>query len=132
VVLSIPSYGSYFVTMLSFLRHCRAMSLVLVLLAPGMSGTAVQWLHACPAQARQVADHQHHDTAPSQSQHSEDCRCIGSCSTTGSVTVPVRAVVLAIADIEPDQHVRIPAPASFTPSASPANLLPPATAPPLS
>jgi membrane protein YqaA with SNARE-associated domain len=58
-----------FFLMMSLLRRSRAMALAMVLLAPGITGSAVQWLHACPAQAAVVADHQHHDQAPADAGH---------------------------------------------------------------
>lgn len=117
--------------MLAFLRRSRIMALAMVLLAPGITGTAVQWLHACPAQARQVSDHQHHDPSPSQSQHPQDCRCIGSCNAAATAS-PARSLTVAAAVIEPDQHITPLSGVNFVPSSVPSDLLPPATAPPLS
>ena len=113
--------------MLDLLRRSRIVALAMVLLAPGITGTAVQWLHACPAQAQQVSDHQHHDS----SQHSQDCRCIGSCNAAATAS-PAKSLTVAAAVIEPDQHITPPSGVNFIPSSVPSDLLPPATAPPLS
>ena len=56
--------------MFTLFRRSRAMALALVLLAPG---TAVQWLHACPAEAAAAADHRQHDSGSSQTGHSQGC-----------------------------------------------------------
>jgi hypothetical protein len=45
--------------MLTILRHSRVMALAMLLLAPGIAGTAVQLLHSCPAEAEASVDHQH-------------------------------------------------------------------------
>ena len=105
------------------------MALALLLLAPGISGTAVQWLHACPAQAAAAADHQHHDSSPSETGHSQGCHCIGSCNTAG-VIAPVKSLIIVLAVVLPDQHVILPTDVAFVPADTPSDLLPPATAPP--
>ena len=118
--------------MLTLFRRSRAMTLAMVLLAPGISGTAVQWLHACPAEARAeaAADHQHHDPAPSQPGHSQGCDCIGSCNTAGAI-VPAKSLTIVVAEVLPDCRVILPADLGFAPAGIPSDLLPPATAPPL-
>lgn len=118
--------------MLTLLRRSRAMALALVLLAPGISGTAMQWLHACPAQAEAAAtaDHQHHDSTPSQTGHSQGCECIGSCNPAGAVA-PSSALVFSAVDL-PEHRTVLPIDLSFVPGGTPSDLLPPATAPPLS
>jgi hypothetical protein len=117
--------------MLTWLRRSRAMALVMVLLAPGIAGTGVQWLHSCPADAQASADHQHHNSPPSDpAGHSNGCECIGSCLTAALVARP-GAAILAV--LEPPQP-RVPSFSGhgFVPVRSPTHLLPPATAPPLS
>ena len=114
--------------MMVHLRRSRAMALALLLLAPGVSGSVVQMVHACPVQAA-VSDHQHHDQAPADTGHSQTCQCIGSCNTAGTASV-AQAVTVATADIQPDNHVAPPTDASFVPVGTPSDLLPPATAPP--
>ncbi len=108
------------------------MALVMVLLAPGISGSAVQWLHACPAEAaaQAAADHQHHDSSPSQTSYSQGCDCIGSCNTVGAVT-PAKSLTILVAVVLPDHRAIVPADVSFVPAGVPSDLLPPATAPPL-
>ena len=129
-VLSLPRALPYFQAMLSLLRRSRAMALSMVLLAPGITGSAVQWLHACPAEAQAAADHQHHGSDSSQSGHSQGCECIGSCNTAGSIaSVTLPTVTAAI--VEPDRQVILPTDLSFIPAGVPSDLLPPATAPPL-
>lgn len=106
------------------------MALALVLLAPGVSGSAVQWLHACPVQSGAVADHQNHGQAPADAGHSENCQCIGSCNTAATAS-HAQSVTVAAAVIQPDHHVVPPSGISFVPVGTPFDLLPPATAPPI-
>jgi len=108
------------------------MALAMLFLAPGIAGTGIQWLHACPAQAAASADHQHHGSPPSQpAGHTDDgCECIGSCLTAALVARPA-ATILAV--LEPPQpRVQSFSANGFVPVRSPTHLLPPATAPPLS
>ncbi len=116
--------------MFTLLHRSRAMALAMVLLAPGVSGNAVQWLHACPVKAAAVADHQHHDQTPADADHSQSCQCIGSCNTAGTAS-HAQPITVASAVIQPDLHVAPPAGVSFVPAGTPSDLLPPATAPPL-
>jgi len=119
-----------FVPMTALLRRSRAMALALLLLAPGVSGSAVQWLHACPVKAAAVADHQHHDQTPADADHSQSCQCIGSCNTAGTAS-HAQPITVASAVIQPDLYVAPPADVSFVPAGTPSHFLPPATAPPL-
>jgi hypothetical protein len=116
--------------MMALLRRSRAMAFALLLLAPGVMGSAVQSLHACPAQAAAVADHQHHDQAPADTGHSQGCQCIGSCNPAATAS-PAKPITVAAAVILPDYHVVPPSGVSFVPVGTPSDLLPPATAPPL-
>jgi hypothetical protein len=117
--------------MLTVLRRSRSLALALVLLAPGISGTAVQWLHACPVDSPQgVADHQHHGSNRSDSGQPPTCQCIGACNTA-SVLLPPKVVTVAATIRQPDLAVPPTGP-SFLPVGTPSDLLPPATAPPLS
>lgn len=68
------------------LRRSRLVALLLLLLTPGLGGWAVQALHPCPAaipwaaSAADQRDHQdHHQSAPGDTGHEDECRCIGSC-----------------------------------------------------
>jgi hypothetical protein len=119
-----------FLPMMALLRRSRALALALLLLAPGVSGSAVQWLHACPVQAAAVADDQHHGQAPADAGHSQGCQCIGSCNPAGAAS-PAKSITVAVAVIQPDHHLAPPSGVSFVPVGTPSDLLPPATAPPL-
>ena len=118
------------VPMIGLLRRSRATALALLLLAPGVSGSAVKWLHACPVQTAAVADHQHHDQAPADPGHSQTCQCIGSCNPAGAAPI-TQPVTVAMAVIEPTRQVVPPSGISFVPVGTPSDLLPPATAPPI-
>ncbi len=119
--------------MLSFVRRSRALALSMVMLAPGITGTAVQWLHACPAEAQAAAtpDHQHHDSGPAQPDHAQGCECIGSCNASSAGTPPSATITAAVV-VEPRTRSILPSRQSFVPSGPATDLLPPATAPPLS
>jgi hypothetical protein len=119
--------------MLTLLRRSRSMALAMVLLAPGITGSAVQWLHACPAeaQAAAAADHQHHDPAPSNTDHSQGCDCIGSSCNTAGAIAPAKSSTILAAVVLRGRAVILPADLSFVPASTPSDLLPPATAPPL-
>jgi hypothetical protein len=120
--------GPILPTMLTMLRQSR-LALVLLLLAPGVSGSAVQWAHACPADSAQAAsNHQHHGTG---SEQTPACECIGHCNAAGVVLLPAAAVARA-AIIRPQGYRAPPSGESFVPVGTPSDLLPPATAPPLS
>jgi hypothetical protein len=120
-----------FLPMMALLPRSRALALVLLLLAPGISGSAVQWLHACPAQAAAVTDHQHHGQAPADAERPhQTCHCIGTCNPAGTAS-PSKSITVAVAVIQPYHHVVPPTGISFIPLGTPADLLPPATAPPL-
>src|SRR5688572_2624677 len=94
--------------MLEIFRRSRAMALVMVLLAPGIAGAGVQWLHACPAAAEVSADQPHHGSpAPQPADHANGCECIGSCITAALVARPA-ATILAV--VEPPQPLLV----SFT------------------
>jgi hypothetical protein len=116
--------------MLTVLRRCRVMALAMLLLGPGISGSAVQWLHACPVKAAAVADHEHHGQSPADAGHSQSCQCIGHCNAAATAA-PAKSVTVATAVLEPDQHVVPPSEVSFVSDGTPSDLLPPATAPPL-
>jgi hypothetical protein len=118
------------VPMMALLRRSRVLAFALLLLAPGMSGSAVQWLHACPAQAAAATDHQHHDPAPADAGHSQNCQCIGSCNPAATAS-PAKSITVAAAVIQPARQVAPPSGARFVPGGTPSHLLPPATAPPI-
>ena len=119
-----------FLLMLTTLRRSRAMALALMLLGPGISGSAVQWLHACPAEAAAVPDHPHQNPDSSQQGHSQACQCIGSCNTAPAIALTESLTVLAVV-VQPDRTISSPTGHSFVPAGSVSHLLPPATAPPL-
>jgi len=115
--------------MMALLRRSRVLAFALLFLAPGVMGTVVQSLHACPAQAASVGDHQHHGQTPADAGHAQSCQCIGSCNTASTAS-PTQSVTVAAAVIQPDHHVVPPTGISFIPVGTPSDLLPPATAPP--
>lgn len=118
-------------SMLALLRRSRLLALALILIAPGVSGGLVQWRHACPVDTPWAMDHQAHGSAPSNSQQPQQCQCIGSCHTVSVVEAP-KSPTLVTAVLTPDHHVIQPSGTSLVPIGTPSNLLPPATAPPLS
>lgn len=118
-------------TMLALLRRSRTLGLVLVLLAPGVSGEVVQWLHACPVSSPEAAAEHQHGADHSGSGQAPSCQCIGACQTPG-VLAPPKAAVAVAAVSEPNHRVTLPSVVRFVPTATPFDLLPPATAPPLS
>jgi hypothetical protein len=107
------------------------MALAMLLLAPGIAGTGIQWLHACPTEAAPSAEHGHHGSTPSEpGGHTEGCECIGSC-LTAALIAPPGATILAV--LEPPQpRILSLSNNGFVPVRSPTHLLPQATAPPLS
>ena len=118
-------------SMLKLLRRSRTLALVLLLLAPGVSGGLVQWLHACPVSAPgQAAEHQHGSdhSAPGQV---PSCQCIGACQVAG-VFSPAGPTVVVAGPSQLSHRVLPPSGPSFVPAGTPSDLLPPATAPPLS
>ena len=117
--------------MLKLLRRSRTLALVLVLLAPGVSGGVVQWLHACPVSSPQRAAEHQHGSDHSGPGQVPSCQCIGACQTAGLLSPAKPAVILAAAG-EPNHRVILPSGVSFIPVGTPSDLLPPATAPPLS
>ena len=102
----------------------------MALLAPGVAGTAVQWLHSCPTETQSSNDHQDHGSSP-QPNHSQGCECIGTCNTA-TVTAPTLSVTVAALVAQPERRVVPPSGPNFVPLGTPFDLLPPATAPPLS
>jgi hypothetical protein len=117
--------------MLALMRQSRFLALALVLLAPGIAGSAVQWLHACPVEAPSaVTQHQHDDSSSSDAGHAT-CQCIGACNSAGIASL-TRPVTVRVADIQPERRVTLPSGSSLVPLGTPSDLLPPATAPPLS
>jgi hypothetical protein len=116
--------------MMTCLRRSRILALTLVLLGPGTTGAAVQWLHACPAEAQAAAEDQHHDSGSHQSSHSLGCECISSCNTAGAVA-PAKSLTIEAAVVLPAATVILPSELAFTAAGTPSDLLPPATAPPL-
>ena len=117
--------------MLTLLRRSRALALAMVLLAPGIAGTAVQWAALLPGRGA-AAPHPSTSTTNSQAPQPgpQGCDCIGSCSAAVVVVPPEAAIVVAMV-ARPERRVVTTEP-SFVPAASLTHLLPPATAPPLS
>jgi hypothetical protein len=107
----------------------RIMALAMLLLAPGIAGSAVQWLHACPAQEQAAADHRQHNSDSPQSGHEQGCQCIGSCNTA-NVVAPAKSLALLAVLLQPAHPVLVRVIHGFVPAGTPSHLLPPATAPP--
>jgi hypothetical protein len=106
------------------------MALAMVLLAPGIAGTGVQWLHSCPAEAQVAADHPHHGSPQSQpAGHTNGCECIGSCITAALVARPAATILAVLEAVQP--RLVTFGDNGFVPAGTPTHLLPPATAPPL-
>lgn len=128
VNLSFHPSRTYSLGMLALLRRSRLLALALLLVAPGVTGSAVQWLHPCPVEGARGSDHQHGQShSPA---HGKTCHCIGSCHTVAPLALagtPNLITKLA------DPIRRVPAfGSSFVPLSTRSHLLPPATAPPLS
>jgi hypothetical protein len=117
--------------MLELLRRSRLLALALILVAPGITGGVVQWLHSCPVDAPWAMEHDDHRSHQGQSEHTQSCQCIGSCHTVGAPAVPKSPIVVS-AVLTPNHLVVKPSGTSFVPAGTPSDLLPPATAPPLS
>jgi hypothetical protein len=129
-VFRFPPIGSMLWSMLQLLRRSRLLALTLILVAPGVAGSAVQWLHPCPVDAPWTTSHGDHGSSPEQSGHPQSCHCIGSCHSGTTATAP-RPVVLVAAVVTPNRREAIPVEAGVVPVGVPSDLLPPATAPPL-
>jgi len=115
------------------MRRSRMVALLLLLLTPGLGGWVVQAAHPCPAAAAAAghADHgQRHHEAPAHGGHDAHCRCIGSCQ----IAPAAQAAVAPTLDVAPATYrlsPRRPDGALLLPAGQPAQLLPPATAPPV-
>ncbi len=99
--------------MLTLLRRSRTLALAMVLLAPGVAGTAVQWSHSCPAEAQgSSSEHQHHSSQTPQPGPAQGCDCIGSCSAA-AVLVPPRPPPWWPWSLDRSAGWSSPSPASF-------------------
>jgi hypothetical protein len=115
--------------MLALLRRSRLLALALILAAPGVAGTAVQWLHSCPAQASAASEHHGQSQAPAHG-HGQTCHCIGSCHMAGVLPAPGSTARITISFAESNRRIVDLFGISFEPAGAPTHLLPPATAPP--
>jgi hypothetical protein len=115
--------------MLALLRRSRFLALALILAAPGVAGTAVQWLHSCPAQASAASEHHDQSQAPAHG-HGQTCHCIGTCHMAGVLPAPGGTARITIGFVESNRGIVTPFGESFEPAGTPSYLLPPATAPP--
>lgn len=124
------------------LRRWRLLTLVLLLAAPGLAGTALAALHPCPESAPWIASsaphggepaahvaHGSHGAGHEAPAHGADCHCVGAC-VGAAVTIPV-APPLPTAMVAAAPALVIRAPAGVLPAQRPSDRLPPATAPPL-
>jgi hypothetical protein len=113
--------------MVAILRRSRLLALALVLVAPGVAGTWVQWLHPCPIEG--FSSRGHHHEAGSTRAPGKTCHCIGSCHSvappalTGTPTLIVKLAEPVRTTISPG---------ASQPVSTASHLLPPATAPPRS
>jgi hypothetical protein len=114
--------------MLALMRRSRALALLLVLLAPGVSGSTVQLLHACPTATQRGPEHQHHGSGQGSGQLPL-CQCIGLCRT-GALLAPVNPTSI-VALISRPPRISSPLHVELVAVGNPSDLLPPATAPPL-
>jgi hypothetical protein len=113
--------------------------LLLLVASPGLAGLALDAAHPCPekapwtvsAETAAPADHragdEHH---PGEPAGHHDCKCVGSCQTAPAVRSVDADGILAFAAPVVDLGLR-PARSALIPVGRPADLLPPATAPPL-
>ena len=124
---------------LAFLRRCRLLALLLLLLSPGAGGSVLPLLHPCPvdspwllpaASGGSHAGHHGGTAAATDSEHHDrSCHCVGSCAVSAAVSPPSPAVVAAPLGA-PAAQGWASHDATLLLGAR-AELLPPATAPPL-
>jgi hypothetical protein len=116
--------------MIRLLRCSRLLALVLLLATPALGGAWLQAIHPCPVDTPWLEQHGHGHEHGGASK-AEGCHCVSSCSAATIAVLPTVA-----AEFEA-------APSGFSPRAvfsrradaplpQPSELLPPATAPPLS
>lgn len=119
--------------MLARLRRFRVIPLLLLLLLPGLGGTALQGGHPCVASmpAGDTADqleHRHHHQSDGPARAPDPCRCVGNCHQ------PVRLppIVTTVLPVAPPQPVATVASWPLPPLvvSHPFDHRPPATAPP--
>jgi hypothetical protein len=116
--------------MIRLLRHSRILALVLLLATPALGGAWLQAFHPCPVDTPWLEHHGHgheHDGAPK----AVSCHCVGSCS---AATTAVLSTAAANVEAAPQGFSPRPlfARRASIPLPQPSELLPPATAPPLS
>jgi hypothetical protein len=123
--------------MVKLLRQCRALTLTLLLAAPGLGGTWLSLAHPCPVDMPWLAEAHSDHTGQSSHGHGDtsagsttSCNCVGACQSAAATLAPVAAgpkIVPAAAgwDTSPS------APDSEAPAQPRLRRHPPATAPPL-
>jgi hypothetical protein len=116
--------------MIRLLRRSRLLAVVLLLATPALGGAWLQAFHPCPVDTPWLEHHGHgheHDGASK----AQSCHCVSSCSAASIAVLPTAA-----AKVEPTPQGFSPRPLfsrrADAPLPQPSELLPPATAPPLS
>ncbi|MBK8006015.1 MAG: hypothetical protein IPK12_19410 [Gemmatimonadetes bacterium] len=119
--------------MLARLRRFRIIPLFLLLLLPGVGGTALQGAHSCAAMAAAAdgagrAGHHHHHGSGAPASAPDPCRCVGSCHHP----VPLPPLVATVLPVAATVPVAIAASWPEPPLVSrhPFDHRPPSTAPP--
>jgi len=111
-------------------RRSRMLAVLLLLATPALGGAWLQAVHPCPVDTPWLEHHgQGHDHEAASK--GAACHCVGSCSAASMAALP--PVAVGVADFS--SGVAAPAllvPRSDAPLPQPSELLPPATAPPLS
>ena len=116
--------------MIRVLRRSRLLALVLLLGTPALGGAWLQAFHPCPVDTPWL-EHHGHGPGHDGGSKAESCHCVGSCSAASIAVLPTVAAKL---DGAPQGFSPRPlfARRASVPLPQPSELLPPATAPPLS
>ena len=127
--------------MIGRLRRWRLLTLLLLLVTPGVAGTVLDGLHPCPesmpwAAAAGNAEHGSHGGAHDAHggdhdapAHSGECHCVGAC-VGAAATIAFAPVFPTVALGASATSAALPHPADV-PASRPSDRLPPSTAPPL-
>jgi hypothetical protein len=116
--------------MIRLLRRSRVLALALLLATPALGGAWLQAFHPCPVDTPSLEQHGHGHEHGSTSK-AESCHCVGSCSAASIAVLPTGAAEFAAAPSGVSPRPRFVRRAD-APRLQPSELLPPATAPPLS
>lgn len=116
--------------MIRLLRRSRLLALVLLLATPAFGGAWLQAIHPCPVDTPWLEQHGHGHEHGATSK-AEGCHCVSSCSASSVAVLATGAVSLAASTSGFSALPAFP-PRAHVPLLQPSDLLPPATAPPLS